>query len=110
MSKDPDKLGIFVTTPQYWGHLLKIVEAAQRAGKKVKIFFTFKAVHLTKQLEFPKLVQMIPEADLAICADSYTCEGFDVELDIPGGMTPKQMRTQAYHGEILEECGKYLVL
>ena len=110
MSKDPDKLGIFVTTPQYMGHLLKIVEAAQRAGKKVKVFLTFKAIHLTKQLDFPKLVQMIPEEDLAICADSYTCEGFDVEKDIPGGLTPKQMRTQAFHGQILEECGKYLVL
>ena len=69
MAKDPDKLGIFVTDPQYMGHLMKIVEAAQRAGKKVKIFFTFKAIHLTKQPDFPRLVQMIPEEDLAICAD-----------------------------------------
>ncbi|QJA06146.1 cobalamin B12-binding domain-containing protein [Thermosulfurimonas marina] len=110
MAKDPDKLGIFVTTPQYMPHLMKIVEAAQRAGKKVMIFFTFKAVHLTKQPDFARLVKMVPEDDLAICADSYTCEGFDVELDIPGGMTPKQMRTQAFHGQVLEECGKYMVL
>ncbi len=110
MAKDPDKLGIFVTTPQYMPQLMKIVEAAQRAGKKVKVFFTFKAVHLTKQPDFARLVQMLPEEDLAICADSYTCEGFDAEGDIPGGMTPKQMRTQAFHGLILEECGKYMVL
>jgi len=110
MAKDPDKLGVFVTTPQYMPQLVKIVEAAQRAGKKVKLFFTFKAIHLTKQPDFARLVKMIPEEDLAICADSYTCEGFDVDTDIPAGMTPKQMRTQAYHGEILEECGKYIVL
>ncbi len=110
MSKDPDKLGIFVTTPQYMPQLVKIVEAALRAGKSVKVFFTFKAVHLTKQPDFARLVQMLPEDDLAICADSYTCEGFDVDTDIPGGMTPKQMRTQAFHGEILRGCGKYIVL
>ncbi len=110
MSKDPDKLGIFVTTPQYMPQLVKIVEAALRAGKKAKVFFTFKAVHLTKQPDFARLVKMLPEDDLAICADSYTCEGFDVETDIPAGLTPKQMRTQAFHGEILRECGKYIVL
>ncbi len=110
MAKDPDKLGIFVTTPQYMNHLIKIVEAAQRAGKKVKIFLTYKAVFLTKHSEYARLVKMIPEEDLAICAKSYSCEGFDAELDIPGGMTAQQMRTQGFHGEILEECGKYIVL
>ncbi len=110
MSKDPDKLGIFVTNPQYMTHLMKMVEAAQRAGKKVKIFLTFKAIHLTKHSEFAKLVKMVPEEDLAICADSYVCEGFDVDTDIPAGMSPKQMRTQAFHGELLSQCGKYIVL
>ncbi len=110
MAKDPDKLGIFVTTPQYMTQLMKIVEAAQRAGKKVKIFLTFKAIHLTKHAEFARLVKMVPEEDLAICAKSYSCEGFDAEADIPAGLTPQQMRSQTFHGDILEECGKYIVL
>jgi len=91
-------------------HLVKIVEAAQRAGKKVKIFFTFKAIHLTNHPDFLRLTEMIPEEDLAMCADSYICEGFDIEESPPPGISPKQMRTQSYLNEILEECSKYLVL
>ncbi len=107
---DENKLGIFVTTPQYMDHLMGIVKAAQKAGKSVKVFLTFKSIHLTKHAAFKELVKMIPEDDLAICADSYVCEGYDVDTDIPAGMTAKQMRTQAFHGSIIEECGKYIVL
>jgi len=107
--KDMNKLGIFVTNPHRdtWRHLKGIVEAVQKAGKKVRIFFTFKSVHLVQQSDFPEFSKLIPEEDLAICLDSYTCEGFD---GIPVGLTEKQMRTQAYHGEIVDVCGKYISL
>lgn len=110
MSADPNKLGIFVTTPQHMRHILGITKAAVRAGKKVKIFFTFKSIHLTKSPEFYELSQYCAVEDIAICADSYICEGFDNEHDIPRGLTDKQMRTQAFHGAILDECGKYIVM
>ena len=110
MAADPNKLGIFVTSPQYMRHVVGVAAAAKRAGKKVMVFFTFKSVHLTKHPDFVKLANMCEVEDLAICADSYTCEGYDVEKDVPKGLTPRQMRTQAYHGAIIDECGKYLVL
>ncbi|NDY41376.1 hypothetical protein G3N55_00730 [Dissulfurirhabdus thermomarina] len=110
MSADPNKLGIFVTSPQHMDHLIGIAHAAVRAGKKVMVFLTFKSVHLTKHKDFIKLANLCDVGDLAICADSYTCEGYDPEADIPKGLVPSQMRTQAYHGAVLEECGKYLVL
>lgn len=110
MAADPNKLVIFVTSPQNMGHILGIAEAAVRAGKKVKVFFTFKSIHLTKTSEFFKLTQICDEGDLAICADSYICEGYDNVNDIPRGMNEKQMRTQAFHGAILDECGKYIVM
>ncbi|OCC16202.1 hypothetical protein DBT_0019 [Dissulfuribacter thermophilus] len=110
MAQDPNKLGIFVTSPQHMRHLLGIVSAAVRAGKKVMVFLTFKSIHLTKHSDFIKLANMCEVENLAICADSYTCEGYDVEKDVPKGLTPKQMRTQAFHGGIIDECGKYLVL
>jgi hypothetical protein len=110
MSADPNKLGIFVTSPQHMGHILGIAQAAVRAGKKVKVFFTFKAIHLTKNPLFYELSQMCDADDIAICADSYICEGFDNVHDIPRGLTEKQMRTQAFHGAILDECGKYIVM
>ncbi|NPA94623.1 MAG: hypothetical protein GXO58_04260 [Thermodesulfobacteria bacterium] len=110
MAADPNKLGIFVTSPQHMRHVVGVTAAAKRAGMKVMVFFTFKSIHLTKHPDFVKLANMCDVEDLAICADSYTCEGYDVEKDVPKGLTPRQMRTQAFHGGIIDECGKYLVL
>ncbi len=110
MAQDQNKLGIFVTSPQNMRHVLGVASAAVRAGKKVMVFFTFKSVHLTKHPDFVKLANMCEVEDLAICADSYTCEGYDVEKDVPKGLVPRQMRTQAYHGAVIDECAKYLVL
>jgi hypothetical protein len=109
MSKDPDKLGIFVTSPVHINELLKIVEAAYRKGKKVKIFYTYKATHLTYHPIFETIRKMVPEEDLAICVAAYSCEGYEPEYHNQG-LTEKQMRTQAYHGELIEDVGKYLVL
>ena len=110
MAADPNKLGIFVTSPQYMRHILGITKAAVRAGKKVMIFFTFKSIHLTKSPDFYTLTQLCAVEDIAICADSYICEGFDNVNDIPRGLIDKQMRTQAFHGAILDECAKYIVM
>lgn len=109
MAKDPDKLGIFVTSPLHMPELVKIVEAARRKGKKVKIFFTFKATHLVFHPDFVKLKNMIPEEDFAICVAAFACEGYEPEYHNMG-LTEKQMRTQAFHGEMIEEAGKYFVL
>jgi predicted peroxiredoxin len=109
MSKDPNMLGIFVTSPVHINELLKIVEAAYRKNKKVKVFFTFKATNLVLHPHFDKLRKMIPEENLAICLAAFICEGYEPEFHNPG-LTEKQLRTQAFHGEIIEECGKYLVL
>lgn len=109
MAKDPDKLGIFVTSPIHINELVKIVEAALRKGKKVKLFFTFKATNLVFHPDFQKLRNMLPEEDLAICLAALVCEGFEPEYHNMG-LTSNQMRTQAFHGELIEEAGKYFVL
>ena len=110
MAADPNKFGIFVTSPQHMRHILGLTKAAVRAGKKVMIFFTFKSIHLTKNPDFYTLTQLCALEDVAICADSYICEGFDNVNDVPRGLTDKQMRTQAFHGAILDECAKYIVM
>ncbi|MCI5218197.1 MAG: hypothetical protein D3914_03140 [Candidatus Electrothrix sp. LOE2] len=110
MAADPNKLAIFVTSPQNMTHVAGIAEAADKAGRKPMIFFTYKSVHLTKDPRFKALAELCGEDDIAICADSYTCEGYDSAKDIPAGLSEKQMRTQAFHGALLDECGKYIVL
>jgi hypothetical protein len=110
MAADPNKLAIFVTSPQNMTHVVGIAEAADKAGKKPMVFFTYKSIHLTKDPRFKALAELCGEADIAICADSYTCEGYDSANDIPAGLTATQMRTQAFHGALLDECGKYIVL
>ena len=110
MAADPNKLAVFVTSPQNMTHVVGIAEATVKAGKKPMIFFTYKSIHLTKDARFKALAELCGEDDIAICADSYTCEGYDSAKDIPAGLTEKQMRTQAFHGALLDECGKYIVL
>jgi len=110
MSADPNKLAIFVTSPQHMRHVVGLAEATKKAGKQPMIFFTYKSIHLTKDPRFAALAELCGQDDIAICADSYTCEGYDSAADIPAGLTDKQMRTQAFHGALLDECGKYIVL
>ncbi len=110
MAADPNKLAIFVTSPQNMTHVVGIAEATVKAGKRPMIFFTYKSIHLTKDARFKALAELCGEKDIAICADSYTCEGYDSAKDIPAGLPETQMRTQAFHGALLDECGKYIVL
>ncbi|MEA1867459.1 MAG: hypothetical protein U9N19_05080, partial [Thermodesulfobacteriota bacterium] len=58
MSADPNKLGIFVTSPQNMKHVLGVTQSAVRAGMKPMVFFTFKAVHLSKTPEFVKVANL----------------------------------------------------
>ena len=110
MAADPDKLSIFVASPQNMTHIVGLAEAAARAEKKPMIFFTYKSIHLTKDARFKALAELCGEENIAICADSYTCEGYDSAADIPAGLVANQMRTQAFHGALIDECGKYIVL
>ena len=101
-------IGIFVTSPQNMRHVVGITKAAVAKGAKVKVFFTWKATHLTKCSDFPALCAM-DNVDVSICADSYKKMGYDV-TDIPAGLTPEKMATQAQHGAIIEEYDCYLTL
>lgn len=110
MAADPNKLAIFVTSPQNMAHVVGLAEATVKAGKKPMVFFTYKSIHLTKDARFKPLAELCGDENIAICADSYTCEGYDSAADIPAGLSANQMRTQAFHGALIDECGKYIVL
>ena len=100
-------LGIFVTTQESLPHVLGITKAAKAKGSNVKVFFTWKATHSTKDPLFPVICEIAD--DVSICVDSYKKQGYDID-DIPPGLTPKKMATQAQHGIIIEDFDCYLSL
>ena len=101
-------LGIFVTSPQNMRHVMGITKAAKAKGSKVKVFFTWYGVHLTKCKEFPALCELAD--DVSICLDSYKKCGYDPAGDIPKGLEAKDMATQGQHGAIIEDYDCYLTL
>jgi hypothetical protein len=101
----PETLGICVATLNAFEHLMGITLAANRADKKVKIFLTGEAVHITQNERFPDLVQL---AKVGVCEVSYLANGFkDKEI---AGLTDKDFVTQAANAEMVEECDRYLIL
>ncbi|MBW1636689.1 MAG: peroxiredoxin [Deltaproteobacteria bacterium] len=100
-------LGIFVTTTDCLQHVIGITKAAKAKGSNVKVFFTWKATHLSKDPQFAGLCELAD--DVSICVDSYAKQGYDIE-DVPEGLTAKKMATQAQHGIMIEDFDCYLSL
>ena len=100
-------LGIFVTSPDSLQHAIGITKAAKAKGSNVKVFFTWIATNLSKDPAFPELCELAD--DVSICVDSYKKQGFSID-DVPVGLTPKKMATQAQHGIIIEDFDCYLSL
>lgn len=100
-------LGIFVTSPDSLQHAIGVTKAAKAKGSKVKVFFTWKATTLSKDPAFKGLCEIAD--DVSICVDSYQKQGFAVD-DVPAGLEPKKMATQAQHGIIIEDYDCYLSL
>ena len=98
-------LGIFVTNPDNFQHVFGVVKAAKAKGSKVKVFFTWTATHNAKLKEFPALCELAD--DVSICVDSYKKQGYDIN-DVPAGLSPKEMATQAQHGIIIEDFDSYI--
>lgn len=100
-------LGIFVTNPDQFKHILGITKAATAKGSSVKVFLTWDAtLNAKKEADFPELCKL---ADVSLCVDSYKNMGYDVE-DIPEGLEASKMGTQAQHGIIIEDFDCYLSL
>ena len=101
-------LGIFVTNPEQFKHVMGITKAAKAKGSAVKVFFTWDATHnAKKEAGFKELCEIAD--DVSICVDSYKNMGYDID-DVPEGLDPKKMATQAQHGIIIEDYDCYLSL
>lgn len=101
-------IGIFVTNPDNFRHVMGVTKAAKAKGSAVKVFFTWDATYnAKKEPDFPELCKIAD--DVSICVDSYKNMGYDIN-DVPEGLDPKKMATQAQHGIIIEDYDCYLSL
>ncbi len=100
-----EKLGIFVSSDKSLRHVIETAKAAERAGKEVIVFFTHKGIFLTQEPEFEELTG---HAEYSVCNVGWEANGLKGKT-VPG-MDSKGFGTQARHGEIIEDCDKYLVL
>jgi len=98
------RLGILVSSDR---HLDKIIKLCQAAKKKedmeVTIFFTHLGTLLTQDPRFGELEGL---AKMSLCNVGF--EGHNLKPPVVG-IGEKDYATQARHGELIEECDRYLV-
>nr|HDM99746.1 hypothetical protein [Deltaproteobacteria bacterium] len=99
-----NKLGILVSSDRHIDHLIGITKAAYRAGKKVTIFLTNRAVLLTKNKKFTELEGL---CHISLC--SLCMESFKVDKPVPI-VNEKDFGTQMRNVVIMKECDRYIVL
>ncbi len=97
------KLGILVRDDKYLDQVINLTEAAHNKGVETQIFFTGRAVMLTQNSDFEKLVG---KARLAVCDVSF--RAFGLSGDVPG-VGFKDFATQARNAELVEESDRYVV-
>ncbi len=98
------KLGILVSSDEHLGHLLGIVEAANKAGVEVTVFLTAYGVLLTQQPDFAKLEG---KAQVSLCNVGF--ESFKLSKPVPV-VKDEDFATQMRHAMMIEECDRYIVL
>ena len=98
-----ESLGILVTSDKHLDHVVGVTEAAVRAGKRVRIFFTGRGVRLTGAKIFARLPEI---AHVDLCEVSYRSNGLEGDV---AGLNFKNFATQAKNAEMIEDSDRYLV-
>lgn len=96
-------LGVFVTTDQHLDKLIDLCRAAREKEVDVTIFFTHMGTLLTQDPRFKELEGL---AKMALCNVGF--ESHNLKPPVTG-IDEKDYATQARHGEIIEECDRYIV-
>jgi peroxiredoxin family protein len=97
-------LGIYVTSDEHMDKLINVCKAAKRKGVETKVFFTHTGARLAKH---PRLSELDGLAHLMVCNVGF--EANNLERPVPE-IDDKDFATQARHGEMIEECDRYLSL
>ncbi|MGA2402907.1 MAG: hypothetical protein ABSG91_14580 [Syntrophobacteraceae bacterium] len=97
-------LGIFVSDNSHFHKLVKLCEAAAEKKIDVIIFLTHRGVLNTQDPEF---VKVAANARVSICNRCF--DGCGLKRPVPG-LAEKDYGTQTRHGELIDECTRYVVL
>lgn len=96
-------LGIFVTSDRHLDTLIDVCRAAREKDVDVTIFFTHLGTLLTQD---PRFVELEGLAKMALCNVGF--ESHNLKPPVPG-ISEKDYATQARHGELIEDCDRYIV-
>jgi len=96
-------LGIFVTSNSHLDKIIKLCKAAKKKEVKVTIFFTHLGTLLTQDPRFGEIEGL---AKMSICNVGFESHGLKPPVT---GIAEKDYGTQARHGEMIEECDRYVV-
>ncbi len=98
------KLGDFVSSNRHLDKLIELCRAARNKGDvEVTIFFTHLGTLLTKDPRFQELQGL---AKMSLCNVGF--ESHHLQRPVVG-IDEKDFATQARHGELIEECDRYVV-
>jgi len=97
------RLGVCVTSNQHLPQLIKLCEAAKRAGVEVDIFFTHLGCSMMADPLFKKLADVTRR--MALCLVCFNEN--KGKLPAPG-IGEKDHASQERHCELIDECQRYL--
>ena len=96
-------LGLFVSSDLHLDKIISLCRAAKERDVEVHIFFTHRGTLLTQHPRFAELKDL---AKMSLCNVGF--ESHNLKKPVPG-IEDKDYATQARHGELIEECDRYLV-
>jgi predicted transcriptional regulator len=96
-------LGIYVSSDQHLPQLVKLCKAAKRKDVDVDIFFTHMGCSMMKDPLFKELEKVTRR--MALCLVCF--QEHKGEKPVPG-LRDEDYATQERHGDIIDECTRYL--
>ena len=99
----PRSLGVFVSSDKHLDRLIRLCEAAEKKDVQVTIFFSHLGTLLTQDPRFGELEGM---AKMSICNVGFESHGLKPPVK---GISDKDYATQTRHGNLIEECDRYVV-
>lgn len=96
-------LGVLVSSEKHLDKVLKLCQAAKKKDVEVTIFFTHRGVLLTQDPRFKEFEGL---AKMALCNVGF--ESHNLKPPVPC-IGEKDYATQARHGEMIEDCDRYVV-